>query len=219
MTAYKFRPSENMRFIFDILINNRLFCSDWSKANDPLEGGFLVEPNDKKDEIYKALSKYRVCCLSEFCSNHLMWAHYANEFRGVTIEVNLPDDHPDIRLVSRRHEFLTREILGKDFEPDEFARKILFSKYKDWMYENEIRILTTSEYFYDFTINRVITGQRIDKIDFEVLKIICNERKITLDKQLILDDRLTTQSEFEEEMEYTEIIEASENYNWKDWEK
>lgn len=204
MKAYKFRSSENMRFVFDILINNQLYCSEWAKANDPLEGGFLVEPYDKKAEIFEALLKYRTCSLCAYCTNHLMWAHYANEFKGVAIEVILPDNSSDIQLVKPRHEFLTMQILDNDFEADKFAREILFSKYVDWMYESEVRILSKSEFFKDFTIKRVITGQRMEEIDFEVLKSICNERKIKLDKQLILDDRLTTVSEFDEEQELWE---------------
>ncbi len=40
MLVYKFRPSEKLDWVIDIVNNRRLHCSDWSVLNDPLEGCF-----------------------------------------------------------------------------------------------------------------------------------------------------------------------------------
>ncbi len=36
MKVYKFRSSEQISFIFDILLNKRLYCADWKNLNDPI---------------------------------------------------------------------------------------------------------------------------------------------------------------------------------------
>src|SRR5205823_14520369 len=45
MLAYKFRSASEMQHAFDILINQRLHCSDWRKLNDPMEGQFGYSHN------------------------------------------------------------------------------------------------------------------------------------------------------------------------------
>jgi hypothetical protein len=41
MKTYKFRSAAQIAFAFDIIINRRLFCSDWRNLNDPIEGMFF----------------------------------------------------------------------------------------------------------------------------------------------------------------------------------
>ena len=41
MKAYKFRASSQFDATLDIIFNRRLYCADWSRLNDPMEGRFV----------------------------------------------------------------------------------------------------------------------------------------------------------------------------------
>jgi hypothetical protein len=71
MLAYKFRSPSQIEFALDILFNNRLYCSDWSSLNDPMEGVFSYSHKSTDetdytkllDEIRLEKKKIRICSL------------------------------------------------------------------------------------------------------------------------------------------------------------
>lgn len=197
MKAYKFRPSSQISFAFDILINKRLYCADWKDLNDPMEGVYaythsrntsqsLIEERVKG--IAESKRKYKVCSLSATFDSHLLWAHYAGGFDGVAIEVDLPDNDPNIRRVESRGVFGFVDM-DKFTSEAEAARTILFSKYQEWEYEQEIRILNDTEWYHlPSPPTRIIAGPRMNKALFDVLNIVCTTLGITLNKVGIGDD-------------------------------
>jgi hypothetical protein len=191
MTAYKFRSAEHIDYVFDIIFNNRLYCSDIKYLNDPIEGEFSLIPailgyveidstqasdirnkiKDKYKEIESEKQKHKICALSKILPNHLLWGHYASGFRGFAIEVELPDDSENIREVDYRHppfEFSKSIFSVIDSNQEvlcdikKAAKEILFSKHYEWDYEKEIRILQ-EDGWYNLT-------QPIKRI------IVCSER-------------------------------------------
>jgi hypothetical protein len=189
MLAYKFRSSAQIAFAFDIIINKRLYCSDWRDLNDPLEGDFgysAASGNYSAVQqwlkgIRETKRRYKICSLSETFDNHLLWAHYAGGFDGVAIEVELPDD-PNISRVRLRDVFAFVDMDQYNNE-EEAAREILFSKYREWAYEKEVRILHDSQYYPLISpVKRVIAGHRMSKALFDVLNIVCNKLQITLNR-------------------------------------
>ena len=73
MKFYRFRSLEHFEYTADILLNKRLFASDFRKLNDPMEGAFKLLPDiDKKlsDAIIEAKSDLRICSLSTVCQIH-----------------------------------------------------------------------------------------------------------------------------------------------------
>jgi hypothetical protein len=197
MKAYKFRSSAQISFAFDIMINQRLYCSDWKDLNDPMEGMYAYSYGRNTDrsiveEIVKGIReskrKYKICSLSATFDSCLLWAHYAGGFDGVAIEVDLPDNNPNIRKVESRGIFAYVDM--ERFQSEEAAaRTILFSKYSEWEYEKEIRILNETEwYMLQKPIKRVIAGPRMNKALFDVLNITCNTLGITLNKVGIGDE-------------------------------
>ena len=197
MKAYKFRSSSQIAFAFDIIINSRLYCANWKECNDPTEGLFFYQHsltsdidviNKRVNDIEMAKNKYKICSLSLTFDSFLLWAHYAGGFDGVAIEVELPDDDPNIRKVESRGIFDFVDM-AKFTEEDDVARRLLFSKHIDWSYEKEIRILNESEWYkLKFPITRVIAGARMGKALFEVLNIVCTSKNITLNKVGIGDE-------------------------------
>jgi hypothetical protein len=191
MKAYKFRASSQIDFAFDIIINQRLFCSDWKDLNDPMEGMFGYSHSMKseigiiKDRIRgirDSKRKYKICSLSSTFDSHLLWAHYAGGFDGVAIEVDLPENDPNIKNVEMRGVFGFVDMERFTTE-EEAARMILFSKYNEWEYEKEIRILSENQWFnLESPVSRVIAGPRMSKALFDVLNIVCTSLSVTLNR-------------------------------------
>jgi hypothetical protein len=185
MRAYKFRSANQLEFTMDILLNRRLFCADWRKLNDPMEGIFAYTTHGRTPEAQRvvkgigdAKSRYKVCSLSEDFQSHLMWSHYADGFKGLAIEVELPNEDINIRQLEYRGVFAFLDMDSITTE-DEAARRILFSKYQEWSYEREIRILSSAEYYeLRSPIRRVIVGHRMSHALQRTLQIVCERERI-----------------------------------------
>lgn len=182
MKAYKFRPASQIARAFDIIINSRLYCADWRNLNDPMEGAFIYsrgkydEPiaNKRVKGIVESKKNYKVCSLAGTFDCHLLWSHYAGGFDGLAIEIELPDDSPQIRKVNYRGVFAFVDG-NKNISESKAAENILFSKYDEWKYEKEIRILCNDSWYeLKIPIKRVIAGHRMPDALFDVLNITCN---------------------------------------------
>ncbi len=196
MKVYKFRSTEQMAFIFDILLNKRLYCSSWKDLNDPMEGMFTYQ-YDREEEsdtekkvkgIIESKQKYKICSLSSTYDNHLLWAHYANGFDGVAIEIELQDNNDKIKPIDYDRGVFAHVNIQQQPSEDQAAQDILFSKNKVWKYEEEIRILHDSEYFDDFKITRLVVGHRVQEALFKVLNMICSQLDIPFGRVGIGDE-------------------------------
>ena len=186
MRAFKFRTAQRMGHIFDILHNRRLYCSEWTDLNDPMEGVFAYSApehlaNDASafaSDLQEKLQGWRVCSLSGTFDSHLLWAHYANGFDGVAIEVELPDDNEDIRHVCYRG--VSGVYNYQDgLSLDQTARSIIFSKNQEWGYEKEIRIRSNRQYYLlEMPIHRVIVGHRLQEALFDTIQMVCETLEI-----------------------------------------
>ncbi|SDO94994.1 hypothetical protein SAMN05660330_01405 [Desulforhopalus singaporensis] len=73
----------------------------------------------------------------------------------------------------------------------ETADRVLSSKYNEWAYEKEVRILKRGEWFsLPSPVRRIICGHRINPSMIEALGIICERKGITINKIGIEDERL-----------------------------
>jgi len=197
MKAYKFRSASQIAYAFDIIINRRLFCSTWEKLNDPMEGIFVsvrkdteeIEAKQRVKKIIEAQKKYKICSLAGTFDSHLLWAHYAGGFDGVAIEIELPESN-NIKKVNYRDVFSYVNIDNLTNE-EATAKKILFSKYSEWKYEEEVRILNNSEWYnLQSPPSQVIAGHRMPSALFEVLNITCTSLGIPFKRIGIGDEGL-----------------------------
>lgn len=181
MLAYKFRNATQAHQIFDILHYRRLYCANWCNLNDPMEAIFAYSApqyltNGASTFALKVqclLREWRVCSLSETFDSRLLWAHYANGFDGVAIEIKMPDDDANIQRV-RYDDAFTGYNYTDGIEVDQAARSIIFSKYKEWSYEQEIRICGANQYYYlENPIERVIAGHRLQEALFDTIQMVC----------------------------------------------
>ncbi len=184
MLAYKFRPSEKLDKVIDIVQKKRLYCSDWSILNDPLEGYYCYSPHDshRASLLTNTKKKYRICALSKTYGKRLLWSHYANGFDGVAVEVDLPTGDLgrtfyDVIYQSRHPE----ADLHDNQSLDEKALYILKHKHADWAYEEEVRIIQQEQY-YELVkpVKSIIVGDCFNAERLRELHLLCEQHTIAL---------------------------------------
>lgn len=200
MKVYKFRSTEQISFIFDILMNKRLYCADWKNLNDPMEGMFAYshrkdfDVEKKVKGIAESKQKYKICSLSKTYDNHLLWVHYANGFDGVAIEIELPNDSHNIKELDYNRGVFAGIDITENTNEEDVAKYILFSKNNVWAYEEEIRILHDSSFYENIKVTRVIAGHRVQDALFNVLNMVCNQLNIKFGKVGIGDEGIDIDS-------------------------
>ena len=160
------------------LINNEITVCSPRVMNDPYDtllikwgDNIRLTKSEKKHvrPLCDSFESYRIrsfCHLSdklgrETISNVLMWAHYANEHKGVCIKYKFSPNF--VETVERRTTRF-REIIyhDRDIPFDLNSSSIdtdqaLCTKLKDWEYENEVRLITyipdVAGYYYSIPLD------------------------------------------------------------------
>lgn len=105
----------------------------------------------KKIDYRKGLkSRFHIVCGSENPTSILMWSHYAKNHTGLVLgfdqnEFPFPEFHQTgnilpVNYIDDRPTYKHRLIADTDYQLSEF-RRIASTKYTDWQYEREIRII------------------------------------------------------------------------------
>ncbi len=176
MTSYfKYRTLNNFERIVDILINHRLFGSNYHQLNDPMEGHFKDSTNNKllRKDVYDKLDNTYICSASTSFKNALLWSHYANGHNGICIEFDVKSkqwepynvkyvtDLPDLKRVT-------------DY------KSLLLCKSSLWKYEEEIRFLKEktpkSRPYMNISIIRLYIGLKCEHKT--LLKKLCTKLNI-----------------------------------------
>lgn len=146
--------------------------------NDPMEGfysesKFLERTRDIKNVRGAILSgkiMIGMCAFSEVFNHELMWAHYADQFRGICIAYDffkLRNDLPEGTSFSRLYynEDVPKVGLSKKpRSPHETAKMILSYKKYRWLYEREWRMFSNKGkvlYKDPRCVARVYIGSRV----------------------------------------------------------
>jgi hypothetical protein len=147
-TVFKYFPNND--FSKDALKNNYLFYSHFENFNDPFDcHSVLIDISYKhKKEIKRtfekslreALDKHGVCCFSRTIDSILMWSHYANKHEGFSIEFYCKEEPEGLNPLDVNYiEHFTKPDLINNTENTIYH--LIYSKAKDWEYENELRLL------------------------------------------------------------------------------
>jgi hypothetical protein len=171
---YKYRSLDNIKFLLDIFLNQRLYAATYTQMNDPMEGHYFHRSGKLSPEFKSALKgekdTYGIVSLSEISDNALMWAHYANGHNGMAIGVEIDSTAYDI--VPIKYDGLSQLTQNFEHEPAAAAKRILSHKLEIWDYEKEHRVFVQGDDFIDVTIKEVVFGRRVhpdDKQFFEKL--------------------------------------------------
>jgi hypothetical protein len=166
MRAYKFL---DQHFGLKNLYERRLKQSRLHDLNDPFD--FLS--CDLTEERFRSAitatladlgERFGITCFSAAWRDPVIWAHYSDKHRGLCLGFELParTSEPDkditapvtyiSELVKSPSDFLALD----DAVKVAFVRDLLFTKYKNWAYEEEIRMWNTLQnkdgqhYFLEF---------------------------------------------------------------------
>lgn len=199
LILYKFKPLKNIEHVFDILIHKRFYCSTINELNDIREASMEMNASLKVGlfyfypDIFNAICKeFRILSLAETKDNHLMWAHYADGYRGIAIKVLV--SKKEVIKVRYRGNALNIEKIANNHNIKDVAIKSLRYKYSCWRYEKEYRVIRTenqlfdNKYFQAITIQSVILGPLIDKNIETVLIDLCRKEKIRVERCTISNE-------------------------------
>jgi hypothetical protein len=152
--CYHFLSAANA---LDDLNKRRLKLSEIDTLNDPFEL-WCTAQSDRR--LRQALTNWKTEVgqrfgMLSFCKrwhNPVLWSHYADKHRGMCLGFDLPSEKASpVRYVA--HRLPLRFPLTQAT-----TRELLFTKYKDWRYEEELRGWFSLEdrdpasglFFYDF---------------------------------------------------------------------
>jgi hypothetical protein len=161
---YKYRTLKNFQRFEDIIKNNKLYAAVFKDLNDTNEGEF-ARIGDKdiiiRDKIREAKFNLRICSLTTTSRNELMWHFYADNHKGVVIEVEDSfDDKVEIQYVPFRIKIEYNTVR----DCAETAKEILSRKRKLWNFEQEVRVFTEEEYVR-VKIKKIILGKCMEDED------------------------------------------------------
>ena len=159
----------NERFGLEALRNRRLKIARIMELNDPFE--FLaVDLSDrgfrKVIKTTKAtLSKTNgILCFSKTWTHPILWGHYADKHKGICLGFEVP------RQFLKKVDYVECRFEKPNVLNEAFMKKLLFTKFKHWEYEQEYRTYLQLEdeidglYFSDFSadlsLKRVIVGDQ-----------------------------------------------------------
>jgi len=146
-----------------------------------------------EDFVSGANKSLGILCLTETATNLLMWGHYAESYAGFVVEFEPthkffscpPAAHKDVGTLTRVHYDHYRPKIVLNGTGDH-VRDLLFSKAKDWQYEQEWRLVRLLKIADDVcprspfdvhlfrippsAIKAVIVGHRMSRQNFEKLQ-------------------------------------------------
>ena len=157
---YKYRSLQNLNYLLDILLNDRLYASTYLDLNDPMEGHYLYPNGELNGKMLVRLNdqkiKTRICSLTASPDNLLMWSHYADGGRGVLLGMDVVGDA--VEEVIYRDEL---PVYGLDCET---AQELFTYKLSAWSYEEEYRTFTENTYVR-IRLREIVLGPKMTRAD------------------------------------------------------
>lgn len=186
-------------YTIEDLIKNRIYKKDSKLFNDPFDP-YLKKYVNNFSENFEI---FRMTCLTKIENNLLMWAHYANNHKGICVGYEIKIDS-DILL--KKIKYTGMEIKRKNSEDIfENMEKILtledsfFIKHKNWSYENEYRIVhldSSTLYYNNVVVKEIIFG--LECLEDNKLKIfnILKEKNIKFYEMEVGEDLNLVKNKF-----------------------
>lgn len=175
MRVYHLSPT---KYTIQNLERQRLKVATFEDLNDPFE---LLGARLPTRSLRKAFRGFKrdmhgrmgLLCFGPRWDNPLVWSHYADNHRGISLGFDIPDQYAlPVKYISARMALNFKDnIETKGLDPT-FAFDLMTSKYEGWSYEEEVRMyvrLNETEpesglYFYQFgedlVLRELILGPR-----------------------------------------------------------
>jgi hypothetical protein len=197
MKVYKYRFfNDNTK---SILKTEEFFFANWEDMNDPMEGFFEYYDEEHTSDIIQALkdakNNYGICCFSKESNNILLWSHYADNHKGICIEIDIDDNicaNQEITFEDLKYKSNIPNLIESSNQTDK-AKWLLSRKTILWNYEKEIRAFCKgSKALHKIgTISKVFIGLRCSEEIKNELKSLCNTNNYTYQEvELDFDNNL-----------------------------
>jgi hypothetical protein len=176
---YRYRSLRSLkRFERELkaLEEGHIFCAAYDTLNDPMEGVFrsskVFRESDNYRDTRRAIvdnkTQIGMSSFSEVHDHELMWAHYADQYRGICIAYSfaklLDSLGDDVSFVRMYYNEMVPIIRHSRQEPADVAKMVLSYKNYRWLYEREWRMfapLGKAPYADKSCVARVYLGSRI----------------------------------------------------------
>ena len=180
------------------LLNNYFHLSNPSDFNDPFDCNVnlledITDLGQMKTVKRNSYTNVGICSFSETIDNHLMWAHYTNNYNGFALQFKGENIETKMKQGQFKRHTLTRVIypekpvkISKDFP---FAlHYVLTTKMKHWAYEKEWRIITQLETderklkYLPVSVDSIFIGHRIPDENKSAYELLLNIQEIRFPK-------------------------------------
>jgi hypothetical protein len=164
MRVYHFLSAKNAE---DDLAKKRIKLSEVDKLNDPFVLWWSANPQIRKvlsDWRNEVVQRFAILCVCKQWHNPVLWSHYGDSHRGICLGFDVDERSlKSVTYVRQRPPLRLPPTL-------EVVNQVLFTKYWDWRYEEEVRGWfsvdkrdpLTGHYFYNFDekiqLREVIAG-------------------------------------------------------------
>ncbi len=146
MIVYHFLTAQNA--LSNVALK-RIRLSRFNDLNDPFEflAGNLSDKEVRnafkitKDDFDK---KNGILCFSKRWSNPVLWSHYAEKHRGICLGFELADMY--VIEIEYSKDRIPIEFKGGKKEngfEEGYMKKFLSTKYEHWLYEEEVRMISS----------------------------------------------------------------------------
>jgi hypothetical protein len=175
---YRYRSLANFEREMESIQMGYVYCSKYGAMNDPMEGFYSTskllegspELTNLTTSIFLSKSSIGICSFSEVFNHELMWAHYADQFRGICVAYDCRHLASGVTFSRVYYSEETPQIghSRSPRDPNETAKIILSHKNHRWLYEREWRIFATIlgklEYKNPRCVARVYIGSRVPEV-------------------------------------------------------
>ncbi|MBR5113874.1 MAG: DUF2971 domain-containing protein [Oscillospiraceae bacterium] len=180
---YKSTASDELlQRVLDILSDNKLFFPNRKQLNDPFENlaiplhisgyagsGMFLAADQELPFLEDVRNQYKLLSLSSTCFSPLMWAHYADEGKGLCLCFCSERSFRDAKAINYINSAETKDDyeITKDSEIEKRIQESFFLKHADWECEKEWRIVSkTDKTFFEYNSDElvaIIYGPNIEK--------------------------------------------------------
>ena len=189
---FKYRSIASYELIYRVLetvTERKLFFPTRKQINDPFENlvvplhvsgyagsGIFLAADEELPFLEDERNKYRILSLSSTCFSPLMWAHYADECKGLCLCFCTNKSFKTAKAVEYINTSAYKDDYNiiKDSELEKHIRESFFIKHADWQYEKEWRIVSKIDNcFFEYDNDElvaIIYGSNIENSKKALLK-------------------------------------------------
>ena len=192
-TLYSYVPFDKNSI--DAIVQGYKYANEIFDFNDPTDPTVkLIGEEEDKAEIKELLKKIRIACFSTSSLNVLMYSHYTDKHKGISIEYDFSNfNKKDTSLLEVKYKEELKidsenlQILMKSdsMGTNDIAKEISFldlfrTKHSNWEYEKEYRVMTYGIDKIYRPIKAIYLGKDFPEDNIELITELIKGRGITL---------------------------------------